>query len=235
MAKIELGADRTLTAKNLNRRYGKIEFIVLHDTAGNGGVGDAKYLANDPENRGVSVDFCIVKDGTIYQLNPDLKTRCTSHAGRRTRYRNRVNGAVNTHSVGIEIAQKSVLPKTNAYPAVQVDAVAKTCAWLCMTLGLTKTDITTHKDIITDGSRSDPRAFPWSDFWVKFNEYIGKWSINESEAAVGLKTIHTVVVGDTLSGLARKYNTSIERLKALNGMNTPSTVIKVGQVLIVQE
>lgn len=223
--------SREYTAKNLNKRNGaKIEFIVLHDTAGNGGLGDVKYLANDPERRGVSVEYVIPKDGTIYQLNPDPFTYCTNHAGRKTKFRGYLNHQVNRHSIGIEIGQRVNMRDLNPkYPEAQIFAVADLCSSLCSIHGLDKTDITTHSKIITDGSRSDPREFPWDQFWKFFNRGVGS-GVHEDR-----KIEHVVVKGDTLYSLSVKYLTSIEKLKALNGMSTMNNNIKVGQKLIVKE
>lgn len=214
--------NTSLKAKNLGTRTGKVEFIVLHDTAGSGTANDAKYLANDPEHRGISVDFCVDKQGIVWQLNPDLKRKCTFHAGRKTKFRGRLNGAVNQYSIGIEIAQLAKLKKVNGhyYPEAQIRAVADVCMSICSGFNLTKKDITTHKAIITDGSRSDPREFPWAEFWSYF----------PSETI----TNTIVVKGDTLWSLAKHYSITIERLKALNGMNSPETTITVGQTLRVK-
>lgn len=213
-----------LRAKNLGLRRGKIEFIVLHDTAGSGTSNDAKYLANDPEHRGISVDFCIDNEGTVWQLNPTLLNNYTFHAGRKTRFRGRVNRAVNQHSIGIEIAQKA---KLDFYPLVQVRAVADVCRFLCETFALTRGDIITHKAIITDGSRSDPRGFPWDEFWAYF---VG----NADQNVTDEHTTHKIVKGDTLWSLAKRFNTTIEHLKDLNDMNSPKTTIRVGYLFRVQ-
>ena len=228
--------NRDYTAKNLATRAvsTKIRGIVLHDTAGSGTKNDAIYLANDPEKRGVSVDFVIPRDGTIYQLNPDLKGKYTSHAGRKTRWtaKNLLNAGVNRGTIGIEIAQKANISSVPdpKYSDVQVRSVAQVCAYLCEKFDLTKLDITTHKDLITDGSRSDPRQFPWEQFWGYFNEYL------TTTPGVPSGTItHTVEKGETLYGLANKYNTKVEVIKALNNLNTASNLINEGQVLIVKE
>lgn len=220
-----MNLDKTLSAKNRGLRRGAVEFIILHDTAGSGTKNDAIYLANDPEGRGISVDFCIVKDGTVYQLNQSLAHYCTYHAGRNTSFRDYRNGAVNRHSVGIEIAQKVNMKGLDpAYPEVQVRAVAFICVELCKKFGLTKNDITTHKQIIRDGSRSDPRLFPWDQFWAFFAEYRGEQITPTGDS-------HTVIDGDTLWAIAVKYNTTVEALKGLNGMETASNLITPGQIL----
>lgn len=225
--------SREYTAKNLVKRNGaQIEFIVLHDTAGNGGLGDVKYLANDPEKRKVSVDYVIPKDGVVYQLNPDPFVYCTSHAGRKTQFRGYVDQQVNRHSIGIEIGQKADLKGLNPlYPKAQVQAVAELCSSLCTIHGLDKVSITTHAKIIRDGSRSDPRQFPWEQFWEFFNEE-GHTSLGDHTTG---RIYHTVVRGDTLWALSVQYLTSIESIKALNNMKTMNTNIKVGQKLLVKE
>lgn len=219
----------------------KVLAIVLHDTAGSGTVNDAKYLANDPEHRGVSVDFVVLRDGEIYKLNPDLTRYSTNHAGRHTRLRTLggqditfagpvLNGNCNAHTIGIEISHNAVPSKqAPEWPDAQVLAVGELCKDLCDKFNLKREDITTHAKIITDGSRSDPRNFPWPIFWAGFDGT----PVEESQPLMS-QTYHTVVAGDTLWALARKYSTTIEAIKALNHFDSPSTVINVGQRLLVK-
>lgn len=224
-----LNINNSLKARNLNTYLGSqrptIMGIVLHDTAGSGTVGDAHYLANDPEHRGVSVDFVIMRDGEIYKLNPDITRYSTNHAGRHTSFKGQLNAKVNAHTVGIEMAH-NVIPAKQfpEWPDLQVRSAADLCKDLCTKFSLIREDITTHYKIITDGSRSDPRNFPWEMFWQTFD--------NNS---VNVGTFHEVKIGETLWGLAQKYHTTIEAIKALNHFNTPSTLITVGQRLLVRE
>lgn len=225
-----MGYNKTKTCKNRGTRNGKVEFIVLHDTAGSGTPNDVTYLANDPEHRGVSVDYVVTKEGTAWELNHDQAGHCTYHAGRHTAFRGRVNGNVNQHSIGIEISQKADMKGLNPpYPDPQVRMVAQVCRDLCTRFGLTKDDITTHQHIITDGSRSDPRNFPWPQFWAYFEGGEDAQPVTHTDGNI----YHTVAGGDTLWGLANKYHTTIEHVKALNQMNTTSNVITLGQRLIV--
>lgn len=226
--------NKILAAKNRGVRRGTVQFIVLHDTAGSGTSSDAQYLANDPEHRGISVDYCITKDGTVWELNHDLSGHCTYHAGRHTRFRDYVNGGVNQHSVGIEISQKANMRGQDPlYPHVQVIAVAQVCVDLCKRFGLNKTDITTHAAIIQDGSRTDPRSFPWDEFWARFRELTMDDEAIPDHA--GQPVIHKVIAGDTLWAIAAKYSTSVEAIKALNNMNEPSNVIHPGLELVVHQ
>lgn len=158
--------NRTLTAKHKTARKGKIQGIILHDTAGSGTHNDTVYLSNPQDGRVVSVDFTVEKDGSVYQLNPNPAAYTTYHAGRATSFKGAKNAAVNHIALGIEIVQN--VSNVN-YPTAQVKAVAELCKSICNQYGLTAADITTHQKIITDGSRTDPRKFPFDDFWGYFN------------------------------------------------------------------
>lgn len=166
--------DTSLVAINKSLRTGKIQGIALHDTAGSGRHSDTLYLAHPGDGRKVSVDFTVERDGVIHQLNPNLQKYKTFHAGRATAFKGVKNGNVNNILVGIEIVQKADLSLHPMYPMEQVKAVAQLCAWLCESLKLQPGDIVTHRQIITDGSRTDPRHFPFDlvpgegGFWYWF-------------------------------------------------------------------
>jgi N-acetyl-anhydromuramyl-L-alanine amidase AmpD len=163
-----------LPAKFLNRRSSPIQGIVLHDTAGSGTHNDTRYLANPEDGRKVSVDFTVEKDGSIWKLNPDLQSYYCNHAGRNTEWLGFKNAQVNAVTVGIEIVQKDNLGNPPYYPDAQVAAVGSLCAWLCVKFGFNNSRITTHRQIITDGSRSDPRKFPFDEFWSTYWAALGK-------------------------------------------------------------
>ena len=163
-----------LHATFLNRRSSPIQGIVLHDTAGSGTHNDTRYLANPQDGRKVSVDFTVEKDGSIWKLNPDLQSYFCNHAGRNTEWLGFKNAQVNAVTIGIEIVQSDKLPGPPVYPAVQVQAVGGLAAWLCAQFGFNNSRITTHRQIITDGSRSDPRKFPFDDFWAAYWAAFGR-------------------------------------------------------------
>ena len=50
-------------------------------------------------------------------------------------------------------------------------------------------------------------------------------------AQVSVKTLHTVATGETLFGIAKMYNISVDQLKAWNGITTNE--LKVGQALMI--
>jgi N-acetyl-anhydromuramyl-L-alanine amidase AmpD len=220
-----LNIRRDFTAVHRRNGERRVVGIVLHDTAGSGKINDVRELANPSDGRRVSVDFCVTRDGEIFQLSPDLRKNTMFHAGRSTSFKGLVNGAVNRGTIGIEIVQKADLSLSPTYPEAQVKSVAKLCAHLCEEFGLTRGDVTTHARIIRDGSRSDPRRFPFE----KFDAVFGDASTNGHHPLT-----HTVVAGDTLFALARRFDTTIEEVKRLNGINEFSNLITVGQVLIVK-
>lgn len=169
--------NATLRARHLRDRPGRVLGVVLHDTAGNGTHNDTLYLANPSDGRTVSVDFTVERDGGIWKLNPDLNRFCCIHAGRATAWRGLRNHRVNQATVGIEIVQKNNLSLLPLYPTAQVRAVARLCAWLVTQFSLETSAITTHQAIITDGSRSDPRRFPFDGpegFWFFFRQALGQ-------------------------------------------------------------
>lgn len=217
---------KSLRAKHLAAGPRKVLGIILHDTAGSGTHNDTRYLANPGDGRKVSVDFTVERDGSIYQLNPDLKNYWTYHAGRATQFKGLRNQSVTKACIGIEIVQKANMSLSPLYPDSQVQAVAHLCRFLCEEFSLTKADITTHAKVITDGSRSDPRKFPWDRFWIMFN--------SNGNGGQGEAIYQIVEAGDTLWSLANRYSTRVETIKGLNGMNTASNVIEIGQRLRVK-
>jgi N-acetyl-anhydromuramyl-L-alanine amidase AmpD len=153
-----------LTAIYLGQRGRmRIQGVVLHDTAGSGTHNDTRYLANPGDGRRVSVDFTVEKDGSIWKLNPQLQVNYCYHAGRETHWGQYRNAAVNRVTVGIEIVQVSC--GDLHYPACQVRSVALLCRWLSERFCFPPSHILTHRQIITDGSRTDPRHFPFDAFW----------------------------------------------------------------------
>lgn len=233
MTKVLQPTWNELPAKHLRKGRMKVVGCVLHDTAGNGGHGDTLYLANPGDGRVVSVDFTVEKDGSIWKLNPDLKKYFTLHAGRATRFKDLRNGDVTRSTIGIEITQHYDIRKVN-YPPEQVKSVARLCAWLCQEFYLNPADVTTHRNIVTDGSRSDPRYFPFDDFWLYFNAAKGQG--NEYVASLGIKKTpddkpnHVVKSGESFYAIARAHSITPEELAKVNRL-TLSSVLLPGQVL----
>lgn len=219
-----------------------VQGIVLHDTAGTGTHNDTLYLANPSDGRKVCCDFTVERDGSIWKLNPDLDTFFTPHAGRATKFKGLTNQAVTRATIGIEICQKVNLSLIPLYPDAQVKSVADLCAWLVGKYKLTTSDITTHRQIITDGSRADPRKFPFegeNGFWQMYWNAQGQGETHEVAYEMpkipepGRRT-YAVVQGDTLSAIARKMlgKASLWRKIAIANGLTGTTIVP-GQVLTI--
>lgn len=233
-----------LQAKYIRDGRPNIVGIVLHDTAGSGSHNDTLYLANPGDGRKVSVDFTVERNGSIWKLNPDLLKLHCLHAGRATRFKGLVNNAVTRATIGIEICQNAELSLSPVYTDAQVSSTAQLCAWLVRRFRLTTSDITTHRQIITDGSRSDPRLFPFEGgggFWQHYWASMGKGEEHAVSAIMAkipdpdLKQhTHNVASGDTLAAIAKKYYGKASLwtvIQKANGLK--SNVIVSGQVLII--
>jgi len=70
-----------------------------------------------------------------------------------------------------------------------------------------------------------------SDFEIEFEDPVVP-DIEDTETPPGERVYHTVAAGDTLFGLARKYGTSVEKIKKMNTL--AGNVISIGQRLRVQ-
>jgi len=218
--------------------------IFLHDTAGNGTHNDTLYLVKPGDGRKVCVDFTVERDGSIWKLNPDLNKYYTPHAGRKTKFKGLVDNQVTRAMIGIEICQKANLSLSPLYPEAQVKSVALLCAWLVDHYKLTTSDVTTHRQIITDGSRADPRKFPFDGdkgFWQFYWEAKGQGDTHEIANEMPkipdpAKVTHTVVKGDTLSSIAKKTLGKAnlwEKIAQANGLS--GTTIVPGQVLTIPQ
>lgn len=243
---MEVEINKTLSSVNLGNRLvldGRpfVGGVCLHDTAGSGTHNDTLYLRHPGDGRKVSVDFTVERDGTIYQLNPDLTRRCTFHAGRATQWKaaGRIfrNKAVTQVLIGIELVQKHNLSLVPVWPDVQVEAVADLCVYLCEKFNLTKDQITTHKQIIRDGSRSDPRQFPFNKFWERFNASASTSITGVAEgsgSSLSGSVTYRVVSGDSLWKISNKFGVPIETIKSLNNIGVASNLIVPGQLLLIR-
>lgn len=232
-----------LRAKHLVPRMKPIVGIILHDTAGSGSHNDTLYLANPGDGRKVSCDFTVERDGSIWKLNPDLNRYATLHAGRATNYKNLRNSEVTKSTIGIEITQHHDLSTWKfkgrpIYTPEQVESVARLCAWLVQEYKLAPSDITTHRAVITDGSRSDPRQFPfdgehgfWHHYWTVQGQgdvYLASLDIKKTPEPTGKQ--HVVTKGQGFYAIARIHKMKPEELARINGLNFESVLVP-GQVL----
>lgn len=247
--------NQSIRARNIGSRLiigGKpfVGGVCLHDTAGSGTHSDTLYLAGPGDGRVVSVDYTVERDGAVYELNPDIVNKCTFHAGRATQWKaaGRVfrNHAVTQVLIGIELVQRAAIAQSSpVWPAEQIRSAAQLCFGLCRRFNLTKEQVTTHAQIITDGSRSDPRQFPFDSFWFYFNQYgnAAPGEGNDTNAFIPgpaadpltNNVIYSVVAGDSLWKIAKQFSTTIEKLKADNNLSGPSNTIRPNQKIIIKK
>ena len=106
----------------------------------------------------VSADFEIARDGTIYKLNPQLSQWWTWQAGV-----SEWNGKRNINNISFGIEQEHIPGQD--WPAAQVKATAKVCAFLCDKFEIPREHIASHADVARPvGRKNDPEHFPWADF-----------------------------------------------------------------------
>ena len=120
------------------------------------------------------------------------------------------------------------------WPDVQLKNAAELCVQLCNLFKLRKEQITTHSHIITDGTRTDPRNFPFDSFWFFFNRLANMPTVEKINPALGEPIIYEVRSGETLAKISKRFGRPIEALKALNVLTRRPTV-NAGQKLIIQK
>ena len=167
-------------------------------------------------DRGVSVISACRVTGR-FSAQPRLRNTTMFHAGAAPDF-GAGHGAVNPAQLGIEIVQKADLSLSPIYPEAQVRAVAELWRTSVPAFNLTRGDITTHARIIQDGSRSDPRQFPFTRFDT----------ISTRPTAGAISRLAHSRRRDTLFALASDSD-DIEKSKA-EPINDASNMISVGQV-----
>lgn len=168
--------DELVTLNTSPRNGARPKLIVLHDTSGSGTHSDTLYLVKQSDGRRVSCDFVIERDGSIWKINPQVGLLSTWHAGRNTRWHSLRDGGVNRYSIGIEMCRAADRRFSPEWPREQVHRAAWLCAWLCGHFALGPESITTHRQLVWDGSRADPVRFPFEGpggFWSEFHELRG--------------------------------------------------------------
>jgi membrane-bound lytic murein transglycosylase D len=88
---------------------------------------------------------------------------------------------------------------------------------------------------VWNGSRHVPRGYPLRiPAPIDFDDALQRIPASERFAAQVPDTHHTVRRGDTLSTIARRYDASMARIAALNGLRAPYR-IRAGQVLVLPD
>ncbi len=128
--------------------------IILHYTGMPDGDGALAWLCNPASQ--VSCHYFVREDGRILQLVPEA--RRAWHAGRSV-WAGKTD--MNSHSIGIEIANPGHDGGSPPFPAVQIDAVVALCRDLCARHQIPAPRVLAHSDI-APARKADPgEKFPW--------------------------------------------------------------------------
>lgn len=178
-----------------------------------------------------------LQDGTIatYQTLPWTMAGWHSGVGSLGKAKN----ANNTGYIGFEICEDD-LTGADYFAAVYEEA-AELCAYLCKEYGLDPLkDILCHSEGHDRGIASNHSDvmhwFPkhgksMDSFRAQVKTLLeGEGDPSEPPEEPEITGAYTVQAGDTLSGIAKAYGTTVEELASLNGLENPN-LIRVGQVL----
>ncbi len=152
----EVRGHKVNSAKYQASRHGnQPKVIVLHSTAGSY-PGDYNTLMGGGK---VSSHFYVRKSGYIVRMVPD--NNAAWHAGRSSFKGISNGGSLNSESLGIEIESKN--RGSGDYTKAQIEAVAEIVNTWQEKYNISDEYVTGHAGIT--GRKSDPKGFPWEDFW----------------------------------------------------------------------
>lgn len=158
---------------NLSERDADPLYLIIHHTAGRY-PGDLQRLRDAECKNRVSADFYVKRDGTILQLNPDLRKYKTWHTGKAI-YQGKQDAkkTLNALSLGVECEhlvltdKKGRITREDDWPKAQVAAVAHLAAWALQEFKwkLESHPFAGHASIaLPKGRKMDPLNFPWDQF-----------------------------------------------------------------------
>lgn len=156
---------------------------------------------------GIGYHIYIRMDGTIHRGRPidRVGAHCTNH---------------NNHSIGICFEGNF---QEDTMPPAQLEAGQKVISYLFEMYGLNSDNVKKHSDHMATACPG--KNFPFESLKVG---YIGSTgSIVDSSTP---NDVYTVVKGDTLSGIGKKFNMDWKQIAAINNIKFPYT-IRIGQQL----
>jgi len=221
----------TLISPNKSVRTGKIDTITIHHVAGNPTIEELGQIFY-PRSRNASANYGVGSDGRI-GLYADEQYRSWASSSK----------ANDQRAVTIEVCNCTREPDWK----VTDQALGSTIilvADICKRNGITKlvwspnkTDrvghkngcnMTVHRDFVATACPG-PYLYDRMQYIAdEVNKLLGAPATEEP-----VKQYYTVVKGDTLSSIARKYGTTWQKLAELNGIKSPYTIY-VGQKIRVK-
>jgi len=148
--------DWTGTNTNYNVRCVRVSVLVIHDTE----IGTAQETLEVLLNRGLSVQYIVEKNGTIYQMVDEWNRAWHAGAGSWGTYTD-----INSVSTGIEIVNMG----DEAFPEVQVRRVAALSKVIVERWHIPPQNIIAHSDV-RNSDKTDVSG--WFD-WRLFYEIVG--------------------------------------------------------------
>lgn len=224
------GLPKHATKRYSKRDVSKIHSIVVHHFAGDSTPQNvAMYHIKLKYNSlgqpilhsdwpGIGYHYVVNKDGTIFQTN--YHDTMSFHAG-----------DINTYSIGIALNGNFT---STPPPQEQLDSVRWLINYLRQHSGLNITNVMGHRQ--APGAQT---ACP-GNTWRAWLPYV-TGDVPVSPPLPPLQPTptpgdtYTVRSGDTLSGIAAKFNTSLSVLLILNPEITNPNLIKVGQVILLSK
>lgn len=198
--------ETNLKFKNLTARSKTVRAILHHSAGPKASAEDIHrwHLANGWA--GAGYHFLVRKDGSVYRLRPEWAVG--AHAS-----------GSNSDSIGICFEGNFM---TESMPTAQKQAGKELVAWVKKKYGFTK--VQAHRDVQATGCPGT--NFPFAEI---ANGSTG--TVTPTPPTSG--NTYTVQKGDTLTAIAKKYNTTVDALAKASGITDPNK-IHVGQTIIIK-
>ena len=234
--------DEILLSPNFGERNpnASIKYIVLHYT----GMPDSEVALNRLRDKqsNVSCHYFISETGRIFQLVSEHHRAW--HAGQ-SFWRGLTD--LNSHSVGIEIANPGHEFGYLPFPDTQITAVIKLCKDICVRRKIRTSGILAHSDIAPERKLDPGELFPWQKLydagvglWVEpekigsqSDENVDNFDCENDELAdllqqYGFNCTPSIVTGDQLKkyivAFQRRYRP--ERVDGIADLSTVNTLRK---------
>ncbi len=198
--------ETNLNFGNLTKRSRTVRAILHHSAGSKASAEDIHrwHLANGWA--GAGYHFLVRKDGSVYRLRPEWAVG--AHAS-----------GSNSDSIGICFEGNFM---TESMPTAQKQAGKELVAWVKKKYGFTK--VQAHRDVQATGCPGT--NFPFAEI---ANGSTG--TVTPTPPTSG--NTYTVQKGDTLTAIAKKYNTTVDALAKASGITDPNK-IHVGQTIVIK-
>lgn len=148
--------------------------LLLHYTGMDNADGALKWLCS-PQSE-VSAHYFVFEDGRIVQMVPE--ERRAWHAGS-AYWAGETD--INSHSIGIEIANPGHAGGSPDFPEDQMTAVVDLCQDIVTRCGIRPARVLAHSDVAPDRKQDPGEKFDWA---MLARNGVGLWPDAEPEAAV---------------------------------------------------